>query len=90
MVLVTLVIVVMIVLRLGGHRFGRGGKRLFFGRLCGAQTFISQWENCADVTDKSYAEFVISLMREDSRRSQFRWSLARIRACTAEGQTAPY
>jgi hypothetical protein len=37
MVIVTGVIVIMMVLRLGGHGFGRGGKCLFFGRLCGAQ-----------------------------------------------------
>jgi hypothetical protein len=35
--LMTGVIVVMIVLRLSGYSFGRSGKRLFFGRLCGAQ-----------------------------------------------------
>jgi hypothetical protein len=41
MVLVTgvimIMVVVVIVLRFGGDGFGRGGKRLFFGRLCGAQ-----------------------------------------------------
>jgi len=41
MVLVTRMVVVMIVLRLGGYRFRRGGKRLFFGRLCGAQNYLS-------------------------------------------------
>jgi hypothetical protein len=49
MVLVTRVIVVVIVLRFGGDGFGRGGKRLFFGRLCGAQNCLSVKKNLAEV-----------------------------------------
>jgi hypothetical protein len=49
MVLVTRVIVVMIVLRLGGHGFGCGGNRLFFGRLSGAQNLSLSERNLAEV-----------------------------------------
>ena len=49
MVLVACVIMVVIVLRFRRYGFGRRGKGLFFGRLCGAQSLSLSGKILADV-----------------------------------------